>query len=72
VWPLEEPAILAPFRALDRVAWGLGAPHLLSTPLTTMLDAGIGSTSRMAWDLGGGALVGALMGGLRALRGRPG
>jgi uncharacterized protein with NAD-binding domain and iron-sulfur cluster len=67
VWPLEEPAVLAPLRAMDRLAWAVGAPHVLAGPLAK----GVGTGLRLAEGLGGPA-VGALLGGLRALRGRAG
>jgi uncharacterized protein with NAD-binding domain and iron-sulfur cluster len=34
VWPLDEPPVLAPFRAWDRVLWQLGLPAMLPIRVT--------------------------------------
>lgn len=41
LWPLEEPAVLRPLQALDRAAYGVGAPNPLDRPLDLLLEVGI-------------------------------
>ena len=70
VWPLEEPAIFAPFRALDRLAYAVGAPNPIDRPLGLLLDAGTAWPARLAGSLLGPALFAPLLAGLRALLSR--
>jgi uncharacterized protein with NAD-binding domain and iron-sulfur cluster len=70
VWPLEEPAIFAPLRTLDRLAYAVGAPNPIDRPLELLLETGIAWPARLAGSLPGPALFAPLLASLRALLGR--
>jgi len=49
IWPLEEPAVFAPFRAYDYTRFKLGYPH--SLPLLDPVKKGLPALSRLASGL---------------------
>jgi uncharacterized protein with NAD-binding domain and iron-sulfur cluster len=72
LWPLEEPAIFTPLKALDHLAYAVGLPNPLDRPLELLLDTGIGWPANLARKLPGPSLFAPLLAGLHALRGANG